>query len=123
MDNNFSSTQMIAVLTDVQLMESLISTHRNFRDQDEQNILLQEILDKHEISRQKFDSNLMYLENNLDLYQLILDSVKINIKNLDVVDLPFLRETDSLQNADSRSLSPRKTLTSQLNFDGSRRIW
>ena len=94
---------MIAVLTDVQLMESLISTHRNFRDQDEQNLLFQEILNKHDISRQVFDSNLMYLENNLEFYQVILDSVKININNLDAVDLPFLRETDSLQNADSRS--------------------
>ena len=89
--NPFSSEKIIPVLTDIQLVESLINTHGNFYNKDEQNILFQEVLDKHQISRESLDSFLFLLETNLEYYQLIMDSVKINIEKIEKIDLPSLR--------------------------------
>jgi len=92
--NPFSSEKIITVLTDIQLVESLINTHGNFYNKDEQNILFQEVLDKHQISRESLDSILFFLETNLEYYQLIMDSVKINIEKIGKVNLPSVKYVD-----------------------------
>ena len=107
-EGQFSSTKIIAVLTNVQLLESLINTHGFFQNKEEQNLVFQEILDKHQITRQEFDSVLIYLETNLEVYQQILDSVKINLENMEKVDLPFLQERDTLNEMYKHLIKPKK---------------
>lgn len=87
-----STKQITALLTDIQLFESLINTHVFFRNKDEQNLLFQKILDKHNFTRNELDSCLKYLGNNLEQYNQILDSVKFNIEKMEEIDLPFLKE-------------------------------
>ncbi len=108
LDSHLSSTKIIAVLTDLQLLESLISTHRYFRDKEEQNLLLQKILDKHQISRQELDSVLIYLESDLEVYQEILDSVKINLEGMKEIDLQFLQEMETPGEIEPPSANPIK---------------
>ncbi len=95
--NHFTSSKTIKLLSDVQLMESLVNTHGDFYNKDEQNILFQSILDKHQVSRQDLDSILEYLENNLEYFQLVLDSIKTQIEMTDTIDLPFLLYKDTLK--------------------------
>lgn len=96
-DSYHTTEKIIPLLVDVHLVESFMNTHRNFRDRIEQDILFQEVLDKHQYSRSKFDSVLDYLENNVEYYKTVLDSVKIRIQKLDTVNLPLLMSIDTTQ--------------------------
>lgn len=106
--DQLESSKMIALLTDLQLMESLINTHGNFYNRDNQNLLFQEILDKHQISRQNLDSLLLFLENNLAFYQLIMDSLSMNFDTIKNVDLPSLRYKDTVQIINKKNIEMRK---------------
>lgn len=106
--DQIESSKMIALLTDLQLMESLINTHGNFYNKDQQNLLFQGILDKHQISRQNLDSLLLFLENNLEFYQLIMDSLSMNFDTIKNVDLPSLKYKDTVQIINKKNIEMRK---------------
>ncbi len=94
-DIGLPKEQIVDLMIDVQLMESILATHRNFNDPAEQIQLFQKILEKHQISQPKFDSIRIFLENNVDYYKVILDSMAVKIEKMDTLALPLLQYTDT----------------------------
>ncbi len=104
----FSIEQTTALLTDIQVFESLINTHTFFQDKEEQKMIFQEILERHKFTQDDLDSTLTYLENNLILYQEILDSVKINVEKMKKIDLPYLKTMPTFKKATNKPNLPVK---------------
>lgn len=104
----FSAKQTTELLTDIQVFESLISTHKNFQNKEEQKMIFEGILDRYEFTQDDLDSTLTYLGENLVLYQEILDSVKVKVEKMKKVDLPFLKTRYNLTIDDKPALRNKK---------------
>lgn len=94
-DFKYSQRQITELLTDMQIFESLVSTHKFFNDKEEQNLVFHKILEKHEINRNEYDSIIKYISRNIEVYQQIIDSVKIKIEKMEKIDLPYIMHTDT----------------------------
>ena len=94
-DFKYSQKQITDLLTDMQTFESIVSTHKFFNDKDEKNLVFQKILEKHEINRNEYDSIIKYISRNIEMYQQIIDSIKIKIENMEEIDLPYIMHTDT----------------------------
>ncbi len=94
-DIGLPKEQIVDLMIDVQLMESIFATHREIKGPIEQAQLFQEVLKKHQISQSKFDSIRTFLENNLNYYKVILDSMAVKIEKMDTLALPLLQYTDT----------------------------
>lgn len=87
----FSAEKATELLTDIQVFESMISTHNFFQDKEEQKMIFQAILEKHHFTLDEYDSTLTYLGKNLVLYQEILDSVKVKVEKMKKIELPYVK--------------------------------
>ncbi len=97
--------RMIAIQTDIHLLESLCSNFRDLNEREIKKYLFNEVLKKHQISRTEYDKSLTYYKQNLPAYKIILDSVlkrlenrkELNLPGIPKIDSTFLRERDSLR--------------------------
>ena len=93
----YTKSQIVDLVTDVQIFESLISTHRTFNNPAQQSKLFDTILNKHQFTKKEYDSLMSYLNRDIEYYQIILDSAKVKIDSLKSIDLPLLRWIDTTE--------------------------
>jgi hypothetical protein len=102
-----NATKMIAIQTDLQLLESFCRIDGKINEPEIKEYLYQEILKKHMISNPVYDSSLKYYKLNLELYKEVLDSVLVSIENMEELDLPIIPKYDSILMAKQDSIHSR----------------
>jgi hypothetical protein len=116
-----SVTKMIAVQTDLQLLESFCRVNVGMNESEIKEYFYQAVLKKHLISNPVYDSSLKYYKLDLELYKEILDSVHASIKNMKELDLPGIPKYDSILIAQKDSIHIRMDSVNR-SLDSIRRL-
>jgi len=105
-----SEKDMQKVMTDMMMAESMIGTdYQSYRGDTVKLALYESVFAKHRISRELYDSSLVWYGQNLDIYMKVYDRVLTDINKM-IADLGDVQaDAAPTSNSDSINIWPRRS--------------